>query len=113
LPDPAVGDGDLFYDKATDRLKVVVHNIGSSAAESVVVRFEVPAGHVLAERTISRLDAPLDLQPKTATVWLGQPLMHPVAGITVRIDPEHRLQEITDSNNTGRWSGTLDNPRGL
>jgi hypothetical protein len=106
LPDLAVGDGDLFYDKATDRLKVVVHNIGSSAAESVVVRFEDPAGNILADRIIPRLDAPLDLQPKSATVWLGQPLLHPVAGITVRIDPEHRLQEITDENNMGHWRGT-------
>jgi hypothetical protein len=113
LPDLAIGNGDLFYDKATDRLKVVVHNIGSSAAESVVVRFEDPAGNVLAERTIPRLDAPLDLLPKTATVWLGQPLMHPVAGVTVRIDPDRRLQEITDGNNTGRWGGTLDDPKGL
>jgi hypothetical protein len=111
LPDLAVGDGDLFYDKATDRLKVVVHNIGSSAAESVVVRFEDPAGNVLADRIIPRLDAPLDLQPKTVTVWLGQPLMHPVAGITVRIDPGRRLQEITDENNTGHWSGTGVNSR--
>jgi hypothetical protein len=103
LSDIAVGDGDLFYDKATDRLKDVVHNIGSAAAESVLVRFEDPAGHLLADRTIPRLDAPLDLQPKTTTVWLGQPLMHPVAGITVRIDPEHRLEEITDENNTGHW----------
>jgi hypothetical protein len=104
LPDLAVGDGDLFYDKPTDRLKVVVHNIGSSAAESVLIRFEDPAGNVLADRTIARLDAPLDLQPKTETVWLGQPLMHPVAGINVRIDPEHQLQEITVENNTGHWS---------
>jgi hypothetical protein len=105
LPDLAIGDGDLFYDKATDRLNVVVHNIGSSAAETVVVRFEDPAGHILADRTIPRLEAPLDLQPKTATVWLGQPLLHPVARITVRVDPEHRLEEITDGNNTGHWSG--------
>jgi hypothetical protein len=103
LPDLAVGAGDVFYDRATDRLKVVVHNIGSAAAEKVVVRFETSDGTLLAERVIARLEAPLDLRPKTAVVWLAQPLLHPTAGITVRLDPEGRLDEITRANNRVRW----------
>src|SRR5439155_12399269 len=76
LPDLAVGDGDVYYDKATDRLKVVVHNIGAAAAKDVSVRFEDPAGNLLLRRTIARLDAPLDLKPNTAVVWMPQPLLH-------------------------------------
>jgi hypothetical protein len=103
LPDLALGDGDVFYDQATDRLKVVVHNLGSAAARDVVVRFEDPQGHLLAERIIGRLDAPLDLRPKTAVVWLPQPTLHPVPRIVVRIDPEGKVEEITRENNRGAW----------
>jgi hypothetical protein len=103
LPDVAVGQGDVYYDKATDRLKVVVHNLGAAAARDVVVRFEDPDGQVLAERVIPLLEAPLDLQPKTAVVWLPQPLLHPAAHITVRVDPDGRLEEITRANNQVTW----------
>jgi hypothetical protein len=103
LPDLAVGEGDVFYDKATDRLKVVVHNIGSAAAKDVVVRFEDPDGKLLAERVIPLLEAPLDLLPRTAVVWLPQPLLHPAAHITVRVDPEGRCEEITRANNQATW----------
>jgi hypothetical protein len=103
LPDLAVGAGDIYYDKVTDRLKVVVHNIGSAPAENVVVRFEGPNGQLLGERVIARLEAPLDLRPKTAMVWIPQPLLHPVPSITVRIDPAGKLDEITTENNVGVW----------
>jgi hypothetical protein len=103
LPDLAVGQGDVFYDRATDRLKVVVHNIGSGAAKDVVVRFEDSEGKVLAERVIPLLEAPLDLRPRTAVVWLSQPLLHPVADIIVRVDPEGRCEEITRANNQVTW----------
>jgi hypothetical protein len=103
LPDLAVGDGDIFYDKATDRLKVVVHNIGSAAAENVLVRFEASDGRLLGERVIARLEAPLDLKPKTAVVWLPQPTLHPVGSITVRIDPAGKIVEITKENNVITW----------
>jgi hypothetical protein len=103
LPDLAVGAGDIFYDKVTDRLKVVVHNIGAAPAENVLVRFEGPDGQLLGERTIARLDAPLDLRPKTEVVWLPQPTLHPVASITVRIDPAGKVDEITRDNNVITW----------
>lgn len=103
LPDLAIGAEDVFYDKATDRLKAVVHNIGAAAAKDVVVRFETPDGQLLAQRRIAVLEAPVDLQPRTAVVWLGQPLLHPVAGIRVRIDPEAQIDEITRENNSILW----------
>jgi hypothetical protein len=99
LPDLAVGDGDIFYDKPTDRLKVVVHNLGSAPAKDVTVRFEDLDGNLLLRRTIVHLDAPLDLQPKTAVVCLPQPTLLPVDRIVVRIDPDERIQEITRENN--------------
>lgn len=103
LADLAIGEGDIFYDKASDRLKVVVHNLGAAAAENVTVRFETPDGRLLGERTIARLEAPIDLKPKTVTVWLPQPTLHPVDRIVVRIDPAGRVDEITRANNVGAW----------
>jgi hypothetical protein len=103
LPDLAVGDGDIYYDKATDRLKVVVHNLGAAAAKDITVSFTDPEGNLLLQRTIARLDAPLDLRPKTATVWMPQPLLHPVNQIIVRIDPDGRIEEITRENNRLAW----------
>ena len=99
----AVQTRDIFYDKATDRLKVVVHNIGSAPAKNVTVRFEDPDGTLLIQRTIAHLDAPLDLQPKTAVVWMPQPTLLPVNRIVVRIDPDNQVEEITKENNRIAW----------
>jgi hypothetical protein len=104
LPDLAIGEGDIAYDKATDRLKVIVHNIGAAAAKDVKVRFEGPDGQLLGEGVIERLEAPLDLKPKAAVVYLPQPTLLPVEHITARIDPDGRLDEITRENNVIRWT---------
>lgn len=103
LPDLAIGPNDVFYDKATDRLKVVVHNIGAATAKNVAVHFEGPSGNLLARRIIPHLDAPLDLYPKTAVVWLPQPLLHRLEHIQVRVDPDDRIEEITEDNNQVLW----------
>ncbi len=60
-------------------------------------------GRELLRRAIAHLDAPLDLKPKTAVVWLPQPTLHPVAQITVIVDPEGRIEEITKENNRIAW----------
>jgi hypothetical protein len=103
LPDLAVGKNDAFYDVATDRLKVVVHNLGAEPARGVTVRFEDPTGALLAQREIPLLEAPLDLEPKTAVVWLPQPLLLPHDRIVVRVDPDGAIDEITDENNRIVW----------
>jgi hypothetical protein len=103
LADLAVGDGDIAYDKATDRLKVTIHNIGSAPAKDVTVRFEDPDGNLLYLQTIALLEAPLDLRPKTVVAWMPQPTLHPVSRIVVRIDPAQRIEEITRENNHIIW----------
>ena len=40
--------------------------------------------------------------PKTATVWLPQPTLHPTDRIVIRIDPAARIEEITRDNNVPR-----------
>ncbi|MFN4258938.1 MAG: LamG-like jellyroll fold domain-containing protein [Gemmataceae bacterium] len=103
LADLAVGTGDVFYDLATDRLKVVVHNIGAAPAKNITVRFETPDGKLLGRHVIEQLDAPLDLRPQTAVAWLSQPTLHPVDRIIVHVDPDDQIEEITKENNRMVW----------
>lgn len=103
LADLAIGDGDIFYDKATDRLKVVVHNIGAAPAKDVMVRFENADGQLLGERAIPLLEAPVDLKPKTTTVWLPQPTLHATERIVIRVDHANKVDEITKENNVRAW----------
>ena len=65
----------------------------SYSAKDITVRFRDPTGKLLLERTIAQLDAPLDLRPKTAVVWMPQPLLHPVDRIIVHIDPGGRIRD--------------------
>jgi hypothetical protein len=92
--DVAISADDVGRDGAN--LKVTVHNIGAVAAENVVVAVQDAHGKVLASTVIPRLEAPLDLMPKTAEVSL--PASADAA--TVVLDPQHKLTEITEANNT-------------
>jgi len=102
-PDLAVGKGDIYYDLATDRLKVVVHNVGAVAARDIRVAFHGSDGTFLGTATIPRLDAPLDLFPRTATAWVPAPLRHPVEAIIATVDPDNTIPEINEENNRIRW----------
>jgi hypothetical protein len=82
---------------------VIVHNLGAAAARDVVVHFETDDGTLLARRTIPQLDAPLDLIPQSAVVWMPNPTLLPLARIVVRIDPQQKIEEITRENNEIAW----------
>ena len=76
---------------------------GAAPAKNVTVRFEGPTGALLVKRVIPLLEAPLDLDPRTAVVWLPQPLLFPLDRIVVRVDPDGAINEITDENNWIVW----------
>jgi hypothetical protein len=78
---------------------VTVHNIGGSPSPTTMVRIEDAGGTVLAEAALPAIDAPLDLQPRTATVKLALPDPLP-PGARVTIDPDAAVSEITEANNT-------------
>jgi len=78
---------DLAIISGTPRQFKLYQHLGFVAFGPVVGLFTGLAGNVLGERVIPLLEAPLDLHPKTAVVWLAQPLLHPAAHITVSIDP--------------------------
>lgn len=64
LPDPALSRYTTSYDAAHGVLTVTLHNIGSADATDVTVRVHDTGGTVLAERTVDRIEAPLDLVPR-------------------------------------------------
>ena len=91
-------DGKLF---------VTAHNIGNKDSGKFAVRVwegEASTGKLVRTFTIERLEAPNDLEPRTAVrsfAWsppAGATPENPVK-ITVELDPEDRYYEITEENN--------------
>jgi hypothetical protein len=79
-------------------LSVTVHNIGAAVAEGVDVALLDPRGSVRATATIAKIDAPADVQPRTATVELSARSKIPDTW-SVALDPESQIPEICETNN--------------
>ncbi len=98
-PDLAIGPGDVV--REDDTLSVTVHNIGGSTAPASVLQVLGEAGEI-ATAQVPALDAPHDLQPKTATVRIDLP--EGAEPTMVLLDPAGAIDEITEANNrVGRW----------
>ena len=80
-------------------LTVKVHSLGAVASPETAIVCKDRSGRIVASATIPALEAPLDLQPRTADVILRLPRNTDVTGGTVQIDPEQKLEEITKRNN--------------
>lgn len=93
-PDLAVCADDAV--RAGDKVKVVVHNLGVSAASNVVVRLADAAGKTLDEKVLPRVEPPVKFQPSRVEVELKAP----AAGrVRVIVDPENRIAELNEENN--------------
>ncbi len=99
-PDLAIDPGDVTREGNT--LTVTVHNIGGSAAPASVLQVLGEAGEI-ATAQVPALEAPFDLQPKTATVRIDLPAGAQPA--IVLLDSEGAIAEITEANNrVGDWN---------
>ncbi|MGD9496573.1 MAG: hypothetical protein AB7Y46_09705 [Armatimonadota bacterium] len=93
-PDLAIDPQDVT--REGDTLSVTVHNIGGSAAPASVLQVLGEAGEI-ATAQVPALQAPHDLQPKTATVRIDLPAgARPTA---VLLDSPGAIDEITEANN--------------
>jgi hypothetical protein len=92
--DLAVSQEDLALSEAA--VRVTVHNLGAAAVEGAIVALADARGAVLASAVLPRLDPPLDLLPRTATIELPR---KPGAAAVV-LDPEGKVPEITRGNNS-------------
>ena len=95
LPDAGISTRDVVVDG--DRVRVTVHNIGTVDVENLTIAL-YDGEKVLAHRVIQNLEAPLDLLPRTKQVVfsIGSDMSD---SITVVLDPEEELEEITRVNN--------------
>ena len=80
-------------------LSTVVHNIGSRPAPASRLVLTDAAGKTRAERRLPPIPAPTDLQPKRVAVQLTD-LPGSVRGWNLRVDPDDRIPEIYEGNNS-------------
>ena len=97
LPDLAAGKHDIKI--SGDNVKVTVHNLGAVESAPVKIALIDSNGKIISESDIPSLKAPDDLLPKTTEVELSIPNGINTAGLSVLIDPENRVHEITRVNN--------------
>ena len=96
-PDLGIGRGDL---KITgDQLQVTVHSLGHVQTPAAAVLLVAADGQELARADLPVLEAPLDLQPRTAEVTLPLPAQAQRAGLRVRVVSDGDVAEVTRLNN--------------
>lgn len=95
LPDAGISARDVVVDG--DSVRVTVHNIGTVDVENLTVVL-YDGEKALGRRVIQNLEAPLDLLPRTKQVVFALGSGMPDA-VTVVLDPEEKLEEITRVNN--------------
>ena len=95
LPDLAIHSGKDVK-QVGQKLNVTVHNIGNSGVENITVEVRDKNDLVIAQKVISRLEAPIDLIPKTYPLEfaLDDKSWHKIV-----IDGENLIQEIYKGNN--------------
>ncbi|MDP6361025.1 MAG: CARDB domain-containing protein [Planctomycetota bacterium] len=71
-----------------------IHNIGSKSAQSIEVVL-LRKNKVVSTRTLSKIEAPLDLYPKFTSLQFRDAR----PGDTVAIDPKNEIPEIAEHNN--------------
>ena len=93
-PDPAIGVQDVQIEYASGHMKVTVHNVGTKAAENVVVRVTDPlSGAVVAEEKIAKIEAPLDLVPRTQVIEFHNLDCVTCGRATVELNPDGKPED--------------------
>lgn len=97
--DLAVCADDFVYDSDMDVGRIIIHNIGAAASGEFMVTVTDESGITLRQIWTRSLEAPLDLKPKQAAIEISGIRSRGVRSLTVHIDPESKLKEITRTNN--------------
>jgi len=102
LADLGVAPRDVNIDAGRGEIRVTVHNIGAAkAAPTRVTVHEGPeaGGPEIGSAVLPALPAPVDLVPKALTVAIPYGGGAPPITVTVTVDPDDNVQEITEENN--------------
>lgn len=94
-PDLGISSEDVQWQK-DNKIAITVHNLGSSTATNVLIRILDEKQKKVAEKTLSLIEAPLDLNPRKTEVTFD--------GITndsvfVKLDPDGKIAELNEENN--------------
>ena len=102
-PDLSLWEGDIEYHSEKGYLTVRVHNTGTMEASDIqVVVYEgIPAnGKIVSRGTISYLAWPNNFLPQTLRLGWPYSPKSKEATFTAVIDPENKIEEICESNNS-------------
>ncbi len=102
MPDPGLGPRDVSYNRRQGGLVVRVHNIGAAEAVSVTVHVHDgpdESGPLIGTAIIPVIAAPNDLVPKWQEVRISYLPPGLPREITVVLDPDERIPEVTEANN--------------
>ncbi|MHB9031281.1 MAG: CARDB domain-containing protein, partial [Candidatus Latescibacterota bacterium] len=97
MADLAIDSWDAYMKGST--VTALVHNLGNAPAKNVVVRL-MDGSRMVQEKTIERIDAPVDYQKKRTTVTFEN--VTPSRGLHVVLDPADSIREIIEANNTAQ-----------
>lgn len=99
LPDPALSLDDVHLEYG-DHLHVTVHNVGVKPVENLVVRVSDGwTGAVIGERTIARIDPPLDLMPRTELIEITNANAVSKRSLIIELDPDRKHPDLNRHNN--------------
>jgi len=99
-PDLAIGKDDIKI--RNEKLLITVHNLGAAESTPTKVALIDSNGKIVEETNLPSIKAPLDLYPKTKEVELDIPVGYSFNNLSVKIDPDDTIEEITKGNNTLR-----------
>jgi len=96
LPDLAVGPEDAKR-VSSGKIKLTVHNLGNRNTGAFRVRLS--AGTWKKEISPDGIKAPLDLVPKSVTLFVDIPLERSESLIRIAVDPDNKIDELYEQNN--------------
>jgi len=96
-PDLGIGRGDVQV--SAEAIEVTVHSLGHADAPAGFVVLEDARGLELARAAFPALEAPRDLEPRTANVRLAVPGSGSIKGARLRVVTEGKAAEVTQRNN--------------
>jgi len=96
-PDLGIGRGDVRV--SADAIEVIVHSLGHADAPAGFVVLEDARGQEVARAAFPALEAPRDLEPRTANVQLALPAVGDGKGSRLRIVTDGEVDEVTQRNN--------------
>ena len=97
-PDLAIGNDDIKVNGS--KITVTVHNLGAVNSIPATIALLNSEGNSVAEVSVPEIASPKDLVPKTADVVLNVPAGIDLNSLSVKVDPQEKLTEITRENNT-------------